>query len=87
MPVLILSTGIRLLSEQVKRAEFYVCRSLRSSTSIDGALAGPNQDFLYIGTTNSATYVCGNGAADDVAALERVGVHVNRHDNASASHG
>jgi hypothetical protein len=87
MPVLILSTGIRLLSEQVKRAEFYLCRSKAPSMEVLLRSDGPNQDLLYIGTINSATYVCGNGAADDVAALERVGVHVNRHDNASASHG
>ena len=87
MPVLTLTTGIRLLSEQVNRAEFYPRGSLRGRTWSDGSLTRPDQDFLYIGTINAATYVCGIGAAHDVVALERVGVRVNRHGNATASHG
>jgi hypothetical protein len=87
MPVLILSTGIRLLSEQVRRAEYYPCGSLRSSASIHDASAHPEEDFLYVGTVNSATYVCGSAAAQDVTALEDVGVRVYRHDKATVSHG
>jgi hypothetical protein len=87
MPVLILSTGIRLLSEQVRRAEYYPCGSLRSSASIHDASAHPEQDFLYVGTANSATYVCGSAAARDATALEDVGVRVYRHDKAAVSQG
>ena len=87
MPVLRLSTGIRLLSEQVKRAEYYPRGSLRSRAFIHDASAHPEQDFLYVGTVNSATYVCGGAAVQDVIALEDVGVRVYRHDKAAVSQG
>src|SRR5690348_1436709 len=87
MPLLIVSTGIRLLSEQVRRAEYYPRGSLRSRASIHDESAHPEQDFLYVGTVNSATYVCGSAAAQDVTALEDVGVRVYHHDRATVSHG
>jgi hypothetical protein len=87
VPLLVLSTGIRLVSEQVRRAEYYPCGSLRSSAPIHDASAQPEQDFLYVGTVNSATYVCGGAAAQDVTALEDVGVRVYRHDTATVSQG
>ena len=47
----------------------------------------PEQDFLYVGTVNSASYVCGGAAAWDATALEDAGVRVYRHDKAAVSHG
>jgi hypothetical protein len=79
--------GDRLLSQQVRRAEYYPRGSLLSRASIHDESAHPEQDFLYVGTVNSATYVCGSAAAQDVTALEDVGVRVNHHDRATVSHG
>jgi hypothetical protein len=85
MPEVTLSIGVRLLSQQVHRAEFYPSGSFRSSTIIHsisagryGALETHEQSFLCIHTTNGTVHVRGSGAARDAAALEEVGIRVYR---------
>jgi hypothetical protein len=85
MPMLTLSTGVRLLSKHVLRAEYYASGSIRSDGLIDfllsrnnAALATHQQDFLYVRTIDGAARVRGSGAAQDVIALEEAGVRVYR---------
>ncbi|MGI9070169.1 MAG: hypothetical protein ACR2JB_02280 [Bryobacteraceae bacterium] len=85
MPMLTLSTGVRLLSEHVLRAEYYPCGSVRSDGLIDfllsrnnAALARQEQDLLYVRTIDGAARVRGSGAAQDATALEEAGVPVYR---------
>jgi hypothetical protein len=85
MPQLTLSTGRRLLSEHVKRAEYFPSGSLTIAAMLNlgptrknKAAATHEQDFLYIRTVNGATHVRGGGAAQDATALEEAGVRVYR---------
>jgi hypothetical protein len=85
MPMLTLSTGVRLFSEHVLRAEYYPCGSVLSDELIDFLLSRNNtalprqkQDFLYVRTIEGATRVRGNGAAQDATALEEAGIPLYR---------
>jgi hypothetical protein len=85
MPMLTLSTGNRVLSEQIQRAEYYKRGSLRSDALFNSLLpeheAAPEthqEDFLYIQTINGAARIRGSGAAKDATALEQAGVKVYR---------
>jgi hypothetical protein len=87
MPALTLSTGVKLLSEHVKAADYYPRGSRRNNvfldgafTRHDGALARHEQDFLYIRIVkNGAAHVRGGNAAQDATVLEQAGVQVYRH--------
>jgi hypothetical protein len=92
MPILTLSTGNRLLSERVQRAEYYPRDSLRSDalfnsllSEYDAALETHEEDFLYIRTINGAAHIRGNGATKDATVLEQAGVYVYRRPKATAS--
>ena len=81
MPILTLSTGNRLLSEHVQRAEYYSRGSLRSDALFNILLSGHDaetheEDFLYIRTVNGAAHIRGSGAAKDATVLEKAGVRV-----------
>ena len=78
MPSLTLSTGLRLLSEHIERAEYHPCGPLRRIAFFDGSNARHEQDFLYIRTVNGAEHVRGSGAAEDANTLEEAGVPVYR---------
>jgi hypothetical protein len=86
MPILTLSTGNRVLSEHVQRAEYYPRGSLRSDPLFNILLSGQNSvlethedDFLYIRTENGGgARIRGRGAAKDASVLEQAGVYVYR---------
>jgi len=85
MPALTLSTGVRLRSEDVERADFYARGSVRSDDLLnvllsghDAALATREQDFLHVRTVNNVVHVTGSGAIQDATALEEAGVCVYR---------
>src|SRR4051794_11087182 len=76
MPALTLSTGRTLLSENVKRAEFYPSGLARNNAVFSDEPA--RQDFLFIRTTRGAEHVLGKGAERDATALEQAGIRVDR---------
>jgi len=85
MPTLTLSTGLRLQSEHVQRAEYYPRGSVRSNGLLNALLSANNavlptfeQDFLYIRTANGPAHVRGSDAALDATTLEQAGVRVYR---------
>jgi hypothetical protein len=66
MPALTLSTGVKLLSEHVKAADYYPRGSRRNNVFFDnafarhdGALTRHEQDFLYIRVVSGAAHVRG----------------------------
>ena len=92
MPILTLSTGNRLLSEQIQRAEYYPRGSLRSDALFTSLLSRHNdeletheEDFLHIQTVNGAAHIRGSGAEKDATILEGAGVYVYRQPKATAS--
>jgi hypothetical protein len=85
MPMLTLSTGDRVLSEQIQRAEYFKRGSPRCDALFNTLLpeheAAPEthqEDFLYIRTMNGAARIRGSYAAKDATALEEAGVKVYR---------
>src|SRR3954470_4107321 len=85
MPALTLSTGVKLLCEQVQRVEFYPRGSYRVSALVyaisegrNGALDTNEKDFLCVHTINGKIHVRGSGAAKDAIALEEAGIQVYR---------
>jgi hypothetical protein len=92
MPILTLSTGNKLVTEYVKRAEYYPSGSVRSGALVNTLLSGNNaasatheEDFLYLLTLTGETHVRGRVAAKDATALEQAGVYVYRRPRATAS--
>ena len=85
MPAVTLTTGVRLLSEDVQQAAYYPRGSLRLDTLIYAMSAGryrapetQEENFLYIGTINGRVHVRGSDAEQDAIALEQAGVKVYR---------
>jgi hypothetical protein len=73
-----LSTGQMLLSEDIQRVEFYPSGSFPYHVLINGVSASPEEDFLYIHSTNGPSSVRGTDGSQDVTALEQAGVRVAR---------
>lgn len=67
MRVFTLSTGVKLLSDDIERAEYFPYR-----------LTAHEQDFLYIETLHGAICVQGKGAAQDALVLEQEEIPVRR---------
>ena len=85
MPTVTLSTGVRLLSEDVQQAAYYPSGSLRVDALIHRVSAGRygaperhEQNFLCIRTINGSVHVRGGEAGEDASALEQAGVKVYR---------
>src|SRR5689334_8745882 len=85
MPAVTLSTGVRLLCEDVQQAAYYPRGSLRVDALIHRMSAGRygapethEQNFLCIRTINGSVYVRGSEAGEDATALEQAGIKVYR---------
>jgi hypothetical protein len=85
VPALTLSTGVRLLSEDVQQAAYYPRGSLRVTALLYALSAGRygaaethEENLLYIGTINGKLHVRGSDAEQDATALEEAGVKVYR---------
>jgi hypothetical protein len=85
VPLLKLSTGIRLLTQHIQRAEYYPSVSVGSSALLNGVMAGHvgasathEQNFLCIRTGFGNVRVRGINAAQDATVLEEAGVQVYR---------
>jgi hypothetical protein len=78
MAQLVLSNGVTVQSENIRHAEYYPQGSLRTDSFLNGLLIRREQHFLFIRLLDGNAHVKGTGAAQDAAALERVGVNVYR---------
>jgi hypothetical protein len=85
VPVVTLTTGVRLLSEQVQQAVYYPRGSLQVNALIRamsgeryGAPETHEHNFLCIRTINGRVHVRGSDAEQDAIALEVAGVYVYR---------
>jgi hypothetical protein len=85
MPAVTLSTGVRLVSEDVQQVAYYPRGSLRVEALIYemsagryGAAERHEQNLLCIRTINGSVHVRGSDAAEDATALEQAGVKVYR---------
>jgi hypothetical protein len=74
-----LSTGITLLSEQIKRADYFASGSVRKDVVLRNKPVQFEQDLLFIQTEEGPTHVRGNAAAQDASTLEQAGIPVYRN--------
>jgi len=84
MPAVKLTTGVTLITEDVKWGVYYPCGSIRSGAHLDRGSARHAHDFLYIRTANGPAHVRGTGASQDATALEQAGVCVYRRPQTTA---